>query len=1127
MEEMRRGGRRDESQARERLPAHPAIPYIPVKGPERPRRPRVLSSRSDAAQRSGALTPGRPEHDFDMDVYTPAEQAAIRDLYRGGMRKAHVDSVAALYELGNRAQRANIRAVGRAVNAANGPTRGVAFRPARDESSLQTQLDEGLRRAEQQESSTAAPALKVLEQTLRPIHAIAAAAKHDVQQVKKHGIQGLVGHGSLNAAGRGFALKDKSLFSDVLQEAGVPSLGGARSAAGFLLDVGLDPTTYVSGGTAPVARRVALKAAERQAPAAGRAAVAARRPAGSVTVKEARREQTRAAGGGAVSRSLSDRAAALAERRAPGRGVSVRVAGREVPGVTRGTAAAGRGVKRAAGRVPGAARAGNVLKHFAADVNPGVVPDGLSRAEYEAIRQATRTARSTASREVYKARQVARALQKAVGPANYQKVLDAIEAGKVRSLPSELRKPAEVMRDAFGEALKSERRAGVRVAERGNYLPHVVARTLEEGGGPGVESVGRRRVRPSSSRARQRQGTLAELRVSHPGEYVEDPGVLFASRMQDNAMARSAAGLNRRIADMGRTFKPGMRVGTGEAIYHLYGSDLRKLNPKTDRAELGRLGARGLTNRGGRYVVLNHQAVDRALKTVMPGGERSTAGLVWDRVQGAWKFAATQPNPGFHLRNFFGDMQNAYLATPGQRLPRNVKDAARVLAHVGREEQALRTLGRVVADKGGGFETKRYGRVTHAEAAKQLERVGGIRAGFAARELHDLLEAGKKGKVGGRADRLRRWVNNREDVFRAATAIEAVKRGASWEDAAAFAARYHFDYSDLTELERKVLRRVMPFYTFSARNIPLQWQSVITRPGKFAQYEKVREELAKAFGYQDGWEQDLPEREQRGVPFPVVLGGKRVTISLGPSGLPITDLNEFPVTRNPVKQADEWIDRAMSLVTPGIKTPVELWSNMSFFFRDQIEKEEGPLVPAPEWIVHLIPAKQRRELGFVPDYVDRRTGKLQWGAPAKVVYALNVLPGPAGFLNRVTTPSERPGQSRGAKAVAYLGVRAVPVDVVSNTINLLYDERAKLEKQRAALGQRAGDVGEASSSGYEQLSAKIRDVDSHISALRVKRGDVILPGGKRRQAPLEPGKPEQWEIVRPEIKSGEKWSIVR
>jgi hypothetical protein len=121
--------------------------------------------------------------------------------------------------------------------------------------------------------------------------------------------------------------------------------------------------------------------------------------------------------------------------------------------------------------------------------------------------------------------------------------------------------------------------------------------------------------------------------------------------------------------------------------------------------------------------------------------------------------------------------------------------------------------------------------------------------------------------------------------------------GATWEQAAQHVADTHFDYGHLTNFERQIARRAMPFYTWSARNIPFQAKHVVMKPGKYANYQKVREEATKASGVdqQDqqtrdmyaqfeaagvklprGWEKYLSEWEQRNAGIPDLDQGQQV-----------------------------------------------------------------------------------------------------------------------------------------------------------------------------------------------------------------------------------------------------------
>lgn len=75
---------------------------------------------------------------------------------------------------------------------------------------------------------------------------------------------------------------------------------------------------------------------------------------------------------------------------------------------------------------------------------------------------------------------------------------------------------------------------------------------------------------------------------------------------------------------------------------------------------------------------------------------------------------------------------------------------------------------------------------------------------------------------------------NIEDFFRGAQYKGLIRQGYSPEMAGNIIEKYHFDYSHLTPMEKKVGRRVMPFYTYTRKNLPLQLETLATNPGTFS-----------------------------------------------------------------------------------------------------------------------------------------------------------------------------------------------------------------------------------------------------------------------------------------------------
>jgi hypothetical protein len=574
------------------------------------------------------------------------------------------------------------------------------------------------------------------------------------------------------------------------------------------------------------------------------------------------------------------------------------------------------------------------------------------------------------------------------------------------------------------------------------------------------------------------------LRDEKPGRFSEDAGVIEAVRASEHSRSLAKAEMNRALSRVGRKFDKNKDVTDqlrdNEAVYKANGADLVRVSEKDIKS--------GKAPKG-QLVILNEKALERTAGTVQTAGTRTTPGVVFDKAQGIWKLTATVVNPGYYVRNFAGEAQNAYLLERPDRLLRNAATSGRALKELRKREEAVRKGEKYVPGK-------------HGELIDQAEAVGAVRAGQYGREIGQQLSSEKKGRAAklkgaGALRRVGRARDNVEDIFRLASFKGGLDRGLTPERAQQRAAKNHFDYGDLSESERKVLRRVMPFYTFSSRNIPLQIRSLVQKPGKFANYQKVREELGKAFGFEDGWENRLSEVEQRAAPFPVKWKGHEFTFSLGPSGLPLTDLNEFPVEllADPTNPAsynavlDEWLVRAGSMVSPAFKTPVELHENISFFFRDQLERDTGPLVPAPAW-VSVMPKEFKEMTGYTNTYRNPKDGSSGPGWRAKADYLVNILPGPAQFANRLAREGSSKEQSTGSKVVQYFGPRIRPVEVKGVQVNKAYDEQAKLRKQQAGLRQQNhpqnGDPISADNPTpeYTRSLARSRALDKKIARLR-------------------------------------------
>ena len=78
-----------------------------------------------------------------------------------------------------------------------------------------------------------------------------------------------------------------------------------------------------------------------------------------------------------------------------------------------------------------------------------------------------------------------------------------------------------------------------------------------------------------------------------------------------------------------------------------------------------------------------------------------------------------------------------------------------------------------------------------------------------------------------------------ERAVRMPMALDSLRRGQNFDQAVARVARYHFDYSDLSQFD-ETMRQLIPFWIWSSRNVPLQVVEQMVHPRAYAIYEKIK-----------------------------------------------------------------------------------------------------------------------------------------------------------------------------------------------------------------------------------------------------------------------------------------------
>jgi hypothetical protein len=913
-----------------------------------------------------------------------------------------------------------------------------------------TNLRELQDRARKQRAARLAPGLAILNQLTRPIHAIAGETLSDVRRGGLSEILAVHAPGSKAAAerrralSRGIQNKDKYLFSDVLRAAGVR--GPAASIGGFALDTALDPVNLVpgAGGLA----RAGVGAAARRTGVAKIAGKAAERTRGTLPVRLARQ------------------------------------------------------------------------------VNPNIRPAHVLPEHFREVRDALRRSRAIAANGEKRARTVAQGIARRLPGDTHPQITDALEQRSTELLNPDERKITKFLQAEYDRIHGEEHAQGL-IGEKFPEFGYSPRRPQAE-----LEREGSRKrlsgAQLASSKARTNRRPYSEFRGSEHDIYTENAPLAYYLRARDSAVKLGRHEVIQALHRVGRVWHPGAKTAAGEEIYKFAP---KRMPVKVEGDELKSLLAGGAPPGRNEYRILHPNLLRVAEQNVPQRLEGlDDVGRVWDRAQGKIKTALTVPNPQYHLTNLYGDLFNAYHGSNVVSLARSLGVSSRVLRHKAKREAALKTLDRQADPAGKGVKIG-DARVSVADLLDEAERHGAIGQGFIGRDLADVLDAqgkeagerlgrgkvtgklgetGRKigtGKITGRLahplDTIRDISQYREDGVRLATYIAARRRGLNPDRAAAWVARHHFDYADLTTLERSVLRRIFPFYTFTARNTPLQIRTLLTKPGKFANLQKVREEARKISDIPPGYEQSLRLFEQQGLPVPVPGTGQLLYPKL-----PAMDLSRLTV-----RDQGNYL---MSMLTPLIKTPIELSQNYNFFFRqpiDELLNSPGPhgetvrtLKPAPGWLINAvqkIPAGQGEALLkdlHVRKYTDKRTGKRVWGWPAKLDYILKQTPA-SGVALQVGTglPTSR-GQTTGQKLLGYgTGLKVAPFatpQIREQRAQQAYSYLQAKAKQMRHDGDAYGPDGETRTPAYQRVLDQTRAVETVLGIRKPKkRGPSYLSRG--------------------------------
>lgn len=477
--------------------------------------------------------------------------------------------------------------------------------------------------------------------------------------------------------------------------------------------------------------------------------------------------------------------------------------------------------------------------------------------------------------------------------------------------------------DRNRQLLEQQRAAGVDIGDLGEtYMPHVLTKEADDL----FKAEGTKNffgLRPSAKTpqgiSREIEGTVKEINAKNlygTTKFFQDDPAILAGYAEFNA-AQAIAG-RKFLNDAAEL---GVRAEVAPATY-------------TTVPEIP----------GIKFPPEVAKRLNRSYQTLTSSEEINKFLKVYDAAQNWWKMWSLGARPAYHAKNTIGNLWNNYLA--GVTTPKPYADAAAFQVKLAKNNLNGSIAGYKVDELYDAMATRGvFGEGQYSgDIVRTVEDVlkGGSSNPFTLSTRNPILRGGFK--IG----------QTIEDNARIALFIDSLNKGKNFDEAASQVRKYLFDYGDLSPFERSTLKRLMPFYTWSRKNLPLQLEAIVRHPDKVNKLNLARENIQFETEVPDL--EDVPDYIREAMPIygaekflgePAQPGtAKAITLA---NLIPFADLTTFtkfldvettPPTTERGKLSNT-ISTALGGVSPLLKAPLEFFSNYDFFRKKNIEEYKG------------------------------------------------------------------------------------------------------------------------------------------------------------------------------------------
>ncbi|MGL4774527.1 MAG: hypothetical protein ACRC2K_13280 [Clostridium sp.] len=315
--------------------------------------------------------------------------------------------------------------------------------------------------------------------------------------------------------------------------------------------------------------------------------------------------------------------------------------------------------------------------------------------------------------------------------------------------------------------------------------------------------------------------------------------------------------------------------------------------------------------------------------------DRSGFLKLYDKINGVFKMMAVLTGR-FHFNNSVGNIFNSFIGA-GVNMLNPVTSYETVQVMMGKPINIAGKSGAEIM-----FDLKRSGLITNTQldqeftqgsvnefvdgVSKTLDKPTSLTRRVLDPTSNEWIPAEVNKKIGDTIENYAKVMNY----------ITHLKRGLPEQKALELVKRALFDYSDLTDFEANVMRRIIPFYTYLKKNTALQIDAFVNNPYKYYMITRTINEINNA----NETEQERMLRPDYMKNDIALGGGKYLNLNL-----PLYDMTK---AFNPKE--------LISGLNPMIKTPLEITTNKNFFTGSEISKNNKAKDYAEHALNNFLPA---------------------------------------------------------------------------------------------------------------------------------------------------------------------------